>query len=45
VEERPVLGDGRLPVSDDIRRATRLSRAVWTAAAVLAVCSRLTRRG
>ncbi len=36
VEERPHLGDGRLPVRGDVSRAVRLSRAVWTAAAVLA---------
>jgi adenosylcobinamide-phosphate synthase len=35
VEERPVLGgDGRPPGTDDIARATRLSRAVTGAAAV-----------
>jgi adenosylcobinamide-phosphate synthase len=45
VEERPALGDGRPPVPSDIRRAVRLSRAVWTAAATLAALSRLTRRG
>src|SRR3954470_21460016 len=44
VEERPTLGDGRPPVRDDIRRAVRLSRSVWTAAGVLAVLSRLVRR-
>ena len=44
VEERPPLGDGQPPVRGDIRRATRLSRAVWTAAAVLAVSARLARR-
>ncbi|MCW2576529.1 MAG: cobD, partial [Modestobacter sp.] len=45
VEERPTLGDGQPPVRGDIRRAVRLSRAVWTAAAVLAALSRLPRRG
>jgi adenosylcobinamide-phosphate synthase len=45
VEERPVLGEGRPPVRDDIGRAVRLSRAVWTAAAVLAAAARLARRG
>ncbi len=44
VEERPVLGNGRPPVRGDIQRATRISRAVWTSAAVLAVLSRLARR-
>jgi adenosylcobinamide-phosphate synthase len=44
VEERPTLGDGRRPQPGDIRRAVRLSRAVWTAAAILASVSRL-RRG
>jgi adenosylcobinamide-phosphate synthase len=45
VEERPTLGDGQPPVRGDIRRAVRLSRAVWTAAAALAALSRLARRG
>jgi adenosylcobinamide-phosphate synthase len=36
VEVRPVLGDGRLPVAADLRRATRLCAAVTGAAAVLA---------
>jgi adenosylcobinamide-phosphate synthase len=45
VEERPALGDGQPPVRGDIRRAVRLSRAVWTAAAALAVAGRLARRG
>ena len=45
VEERPALGDGQPPVRADIARAVRLSRAVWTAAAVLASLSRLRRRG
>jgi adenosylcobinamide-phosphate synthase len=44
VEERPALGDGQPPVRGDVRRATRLSRAVWTTAATLAAASRL-RRG
>jgi adenosylcobinamide-phosphate synthase len=44
VEERPTLGDGQPPVRGDIRRAVRLSRAVWTAAAALAALSRLARR-
>ena len=44
VEVRPTLGDGRTPVASDIRRAVRLSRAVWVGAAVLATGSRL-RRG
>jgi adenosylcobinamide-phosphate synthase len=41
VEDRPVLGDGRPPAVDDIRRAVRLSRAVWPSAALLAALSRL----
>ncbi|MCZ2813587.1 cobalamin biosynthesis protein [Modestobacter sp. VKM Ac-2979] len=45
VEERPTLGDGQPPVRGDIRRAVRLSRAVWTAAAILAGLSRARRRG
>ncbi|WP_369140828.1 cobalamin biosynthesis protein [Modestobacter versicolor] len=44
VEERPTLGDGQPPVRGDIRRAVRLSRAVWTAAAVVAATSRPARR-
>jgi adenosylcobinamide-phosphate synthase len=44
VEERPALGDGQPPVRGDVRRAPRLSRAVWTTAAALAAASRL-RRG
>jgi len=40
VEVRPTLGDGHRPGSADIRRAVRLSRAVWTAAAVLAAAAR-----
>ncbi|WP_246064108.1 cobalamin biosynthesis protein [Blastococcus colisei] len=43
VEVRPPLGDGRIPAADDIRRAVRLSRAVWTAAAILASAGRLAR--
>jgi adenosylcobinamide-phosphate synthase len=43
VEVHPALGDGRPPVAGDIRRAVRLSRAVWTASAVLAVAARLAR--
>ncbi|WP_324275828.1 cobalamin biosynthesis protein [Blastococcus brunescens] len=43
VELRPQLGDGRPAVADDIRRAVRLSRAVWTAAAILAGAGRLAR--
>jgi adenosylcobinamide-phosphate synthase len=41
VEERPVLGDGRPPRAADIHRATRLSRAVWIAAAILAAAGGL----
>src|SRR4051794_35718498 len=44
VEDRPVLGSGQPPVRGDIRRAVRLSRAEWTAAAALAALSRLARR-
>ena len=44
VEDRPVLGEGRRPVADDIGRAVRLSRVVWCAAVVLAVAARLARR-
>jgi adenosylcobinamide-phosphate synthase len=44
VEERPRLGDGPAPGRTDIGRAVRLSRAVWTAAAALAVAVRLLRR-
>jgi adenosylcobinamide-phosphate synthase len=43
VEDRPALGDGRPPGAEDIARAVRLSRAVWCAAAVLAVTGRLAR--
>ncbi|WP_448614458.1 cobalamin biosynthesis protein [Modestobacter sp. URMC 112] len=45
VEERPTLGDGRPPLRTDVRRATRLSRAVWTTSAALAVLARLARGG
>jgi adenosylcobinamide-phosphate synthase len=45
VEERPTLGDGQPPVCTDVRRATRLSRTVWTTAAALAAAGRLARRG
>ena len=41
VEDRPVLGDGRLPVPADIDRAVRLSAWVRWAAVCLAVASRL----
>jgi adenosylcobinamide-phosphate synthase len=44
VEDRPLLGEGQPPVRGDIRRATRLSRAVWTAAAALASSTALARR-
>jgi adenosylcobinamide-phosphate synthase len=43
VEDRPTLGSGRPPVASDIPRAVRLSRAVWSAAAVLAAAVRLVR--
>jgi adenosylcobinamide-phosphate synthase len=43
VEVRPPLGDGRPPTASDIRRAVRLSRAVWTAAVILAATGRLAR--
>jgi adenosylcobinamide-phosphate synthase len=36
VEDRPVLGDGRTPKPDDIRRAVRLSGAVGALALALA---------
>jgi adenosylcobinamide-phosphate synthase len=45
VEERPHLGDGGTPTWEDVRRAVRLSRAVWTTAAAAAVLGRLARRG
>jgi adenosylcobinamide-phosphate synthase len=44
-EDRPMLGDGRPPVAGDVRRAVRLSRAVWVSAAVAASGARLARRG
>ncbi|HEX2072450.1 MAG TPA: cobalamin biosynthesis protein [Geodermatophilus sp.] len=44
VEDRPVLGSGRAPAAGDVLRAVRLSRRVWTAAAVLAAAVRLLRR-
>lgn len=44
IEVRPTLGDGRPPGTGDIGRAVRLSRAVWTTAAALAVAARLARR-
>ncbi|SDF60133.1 cobalamin biosynthesis protein [Klenkia brasiliensis] len=44
VEDRPTMGDGEPPVRADIGRAVRLSRAVWTTAAALAVAARLLRR-
>jgi adenosylcobinamide-phosphate synthase len=44
VEVRPPLGTGRPPNRGDIGRAVRLSRAVWTAAALLASAGRLARR-
>jgi adenosylcobinamide-phosphate synthase len=40
VEDRPVLGEGRRPAGPDIARAVRLSRAVWTCSAALAVAAR-----
>jgi adenosylcobinamide-phosphate synthase len=40
VEVRPVLGDGRPPGPADVRRAVRLSRAVWLSAAALAAGTR-----
>ncbi|MGY1770311.1 cobalamin biosynthesis protein [Blastococcus sp. SYSU D00813] len=43
VEDRPHLGGGRAPLPADVPRAVRLSRAVWTAAAGLAVLARLRR--
>jgi adenosylcobinamide-phosphate synthase len=36
VDERPVLGDGRVPGAADVRRAARLSAAVGAAAVALA---------
>jgi adenosylcobinamide-phosphate synthase len=43
VENRPRLGWGRPPVAADIPRAVHLSRAVWLAAAALAVAARAAR--
>jgi len=43
VDDRPRLGTGRPPGAPDIRRAVRLSAAVTTAAAVLAVAGRALR--
>ncbi|MDT0277507.1 cobalamin biosynthesis protein [Blastococcus goldschmidtiae] len=43
VEDRPTLGSGRPPEPGDIRRAVRLSRAVWATSAALAVAARLVR--
>ncbi|CCG01503.1 cobalamin biosynthesis protein [Blastococcus saxobsidens] len=43
VEDRPALGNGRAPATADIPRAVRLSRAVWLAAAGLAVAVRAVR--
>ncbi|MDK3257323.1 cobalamin biosynthesis protein [Blastococcus capsensis] len=43
VENRPPLGNGRAPAPADIPRAVRLSRAVWLAAAGLAVALRAVR--
>jgi adenosylcobinamide-phosphate synthase len=43
VEDRPMLGRGRPPVAADIPRTIRLSRAVWLAAAALAVAARAAR--
>jgi adenosylcobinamide-phosphate synthase len=43
VEERPELGTGRTPAPGDIGRAVRLSRAVWTTAALAAAATRLRR--
>ncbi|WP_091949185.1 cobalamin biosynthesis protein [Trujillonella endophytica] len=44
VEVRPGLGSGRPPLAGDVPRAVRLSRAVWTASAALAVAARLAGR-
>src|SRR4051794_18186205 len=41
VEERPVLGGGRIPGAGDVGRAVRLSRAVWTTTAVVVAAARL----
>jgi adenosylcobinamide-phosphate synthase len=43
IEVRPALGDGCPPGTGDIRRAVRLSRAVWTAATILATAGALVR--
>jgi adenosylcobinamide-phosphate synthase len=43
IEVRPALGNGRPPAPHDIRRAVRLSRAVWVAAAAGATAVRLRR--
>jgi adenosylcobinamide-phosphate synthase len=43
VEERPVLGGGRVPAAADVGRSVRLSRAVWLTAAVVACAARLGR--
>ncbi|AVM02245.1 cobalamin biosynthesis protein [Gordonia iterans] len=40
VEDRPVLGEGRVPQAADLRAAVRLSRRVQVASAVLAVVVR-----
>jgi len=45
IEDRPILGDGRLPAARDIGRAVRLSRAVWLTAAAAASVARLVRTG
>jgi adenosylcobinamide-phosphate synthase len=44
VEVRPQLGDGRAPGAADVGRAVRLSRAVWLAAAAVAVATTRSRR-
>jgi adenosylcobinamide-phosphate synthase len=44
VEERPVLGAGRVPAAGDVGRAVRISRAVWLTAALAASATRLGRR-
>src|SRR4051812_1721028 len=43
VEERPVLGSGPIPGAGDVGRAVRLSRGVWTVAALAACLARLSR--
>jgi adenosylcobinamide-phosphate synthase len=40
VEVRPALGSGRAPAPGDVPPAVRLSRGVWTGAAVLAAAAR-----